>query len=169
MKFGGGSSIFISNINLSTPSEFAIWCPWSLDSSMQHYTMQWDANEMLAPFTCTCPFTQLCKPSDNLITPFYSCHLPCWCIIRKYYNELKRDCSVEYGCQMRDGLCIRLNARDASYCFVDGSRATWQLLVNFTAETCSSLVRTLIFNSSTVYETIFSVSLDVNMYVSRLY
>jgi hypothetical protein len=132
MKFEreGGSSIFISNINLSTRSEFAIWCPWSLDSSIQHNTVQWDANEMPAPFTCTCPFTKLCKPSDNLITPFYSWHIPCCCIIRKYYNEVNRGCPVEYGCQMRDGLCICLIARDATYSFVGGSKASLQLHIN---------------------------------------
>ena len=63
---------------------------------------------------------------------------------------------------MRDGLCIRLIARDASYCFVDESISTLRLIVGLTAETCSNLVRALIFNSSTVYGTLFSMSLDVN-------
>jgi hypothetical protein len=123
-----GSSIFISNINLSTQTEFVIWCPWSLDISIQHNTVQWDANEMRAPFTYTCAFTQLCKPRDNLITPHYSCHIPCCSIIRKYCNELKTDCTVEYVCQMRDGLCIGHIAREAIYWSVDGSRATLHLL-----------------------------------------
>jgi hypothetical protein len=139
--------------------------PWTfLYSIMLYSEMQM---KCLALFTYTCPFTQLCKPSDNLITRFYSCHLPCYCIIPKYCNELKRYCPVEYGCQMRFCLCIRLIARDASYCFVDGSRATLQLLVKLTAKTCSSLVRTSMFNSSTVYEALFSLSLDASMWVSR--